>query len=359
MQRLSRSILVCFLLSLMLCLFTETEYQAQSVSSPRNVRIVREGPGGLEDNIVARWDAPSDGNVDNYYVDHREKSSDSSDWGPWSYTSSQSRSYSITSVSSIGEDESKDFQVIIQTIYGAYSSDRVRATLRNVGRKARRRKGSNSDEDAIFADAPPEPTPIPIKTCELLSSANSGIVVSLPGGLERGIQCQQLDAGGIGIASIIDAGFTIAVDVWGNVREAQICFENASGTVLFLDAASSPRTASRIPSFALDGKICTVIDRPGSVVLVPSTTSESTTTMESTTTVQVPIQAVQLESCKVTMNYILNLRDAPSGPNVLAWIPYLARLDASARTDEWFYVEWLGISGWVLAEFVYAQGNCG
>ncbi len=298
---------------------------------------------------------------------YREKPSDSPTWGDWSGSTTHSgRSSTIASVSSIAEGEKRDFQVDVAAyINGSYGED-VRATLRNVGRTARRRRGSKSDEDAILAEAP---TPISVKTCELLSDADSGIVVLSPGGgLERGTQCQQLDAAGIGIASIIEAGFSNAVDVWGNVREAQVCFEDASGSLLFLDAAAAPRTITPLQSTSVEGMICTVIDRPGSVVLIPSTTAESTTaesttaestTAESTTTVQVPIQAVQLESCKVTMNYILNLRDAPAGPNVLDWIPYLARLDASARTDEWFYVEWLGISGWVLAEFVYAQGNCG
>ena len=365
MRRLSPSLFVTLLLFLILCFFTETEYRAQGPSPPRNVRIVREGPGGLEDDIVARWNAPSDGNVEFYSIRHSEKPSDSPTWGDWSgYTTQSGRSSTIASVSSIAEGEKRDFQVEVAAYYNGSYSDDVRATRRNVGRTARRRRGSKSKDNEIGADTPPAPTPIPVKTCELLSDADSGIVVSSPGGgLERGTQCQQLDAAGIGIASIIEAGFSNAVDVWGNVREAQVCFEDASGSLLFLDAAAAPRTITPLQSISVEGMICAVINRPGSVVLIPSTTAESTTaestTAESTTTVQVPIQAVQLENCKVTMNYILNLRDAPAGPKVLAWIPYLVRLDVSARTDEWFFVEWLGISGWVLAEFVYAQGNCG
>ena len=66
MRRLPSSLFVSLFLFLILCLFTETEYRAQEPSPPRNVRIVREGPGGLEDDIVARWNAPSDGNVEFY-----------------------------------------------------------------------------------------------------------------------------------------------------------------------------------------------------------------------------------------------------------------------------------------------------
>ena len=364
MQRLMSSLVACFFL----CLFSTSifviAYQSDDPPDPTNVRIEIEGT-----RLVAKWSYSEDNYRFAVQYRHRVTGSGSSwsdvDWQYEGTTSSTSKGFARTS--HVPDGEAWDFQIKVYAFRSGNKSIARTATRRSVRNSSsggsNRSGGSGSGSGSGSALRGVRPSPVPPRTCETLSTSGSGISISSPYSLGYDIQCQQLDGAGIGIQSIVEAGFTNAVDVWGYVREVQVCFENASGSLLFLDAAAAPRTITPLQSISVEGMICTVIDRPGSVVLIPSTTAESTTaestTVESTTTVEVPIQAVQLESCKVTMNYILNLRDAPAGPNVLAWIPYLARLDASARTDEWFYVEWLGKSGWVLAEFVYAQGNCG
>ena len=362
MRRLLPSLAACLFLTLFSSSRLVIAYQSDDPPDPTNVRIEIEGT-----RLVAKWSySESDYS---FSFEHRKRVSGSGtswsdvDWQYGGTTSSTSQGFARTS--DVPDGEAWDFQIKVYAFRsGIFSIARTatRGSVRNSSSGGSSRSGGSgsgsSSSNSGSALRGVRPSPVPPETCQTLSTSGSGIIVSFSIDLRYDIQCQQLDGAGIGIQSIVEAGFTNAVDVWGYVREAQVCFENASGSLLFLDAAAAPRTITPLQSISVEGMICAVINRPGSVVLIPSTTAESTTA-ESTTTVQVPIQAVQLESCKVTMNYILNLRDAPAGPKVLAWIPYLARLDASARTDEWFFVEWLGISGWVLAEFVYAQGNCG
>ena len=117
----------------------------------------------------------------------------------------------------------------------------------------------------------PTPTPTPTtqpSTCR--SMPDSGIVIS---GFHNSTQCQRLDGGGIGIPSIIDAGFIDAVDVWGYVLPGtQVCFRQSGGSFIFLDAETSPRTIIELSlSYRIEDSvsemICTQIDRPGSVIL--------------------------------------------------------------------------------------------
>ena len=119
--------------------------------------------------------------------------------------------------------------------------------------------------------ATPTPTPTPTtqpSTCR--SMPDSGIVIS---GFHNSTQCQRLDGGGIGIPSIIDAGFIDAVDVWGYVLPGtQVCFRQSGGSFIFLDAGTSPRTIIELSlSYRIEDSvsemICTQIDRPGSVIL--------------------------------------------------------------------------------------------
>ena len=117
----------------------------------------------------------------------------------------------------------------------------------------------------------PTPTPEPWMppTCQTLPS--SIIVV----GISNSTQCNQLDDGGVGIQSIVDAGYIDAVDVWSDVQAGtQVCFRQSGGSFLFLDAATIPRAVSELSlsytiSDGISEMICTQIDRPGSVILMP------------------------------------------------------------------------------------------
>ena len=114
------------------------------------------------------------------------------------------------------------------------------------------------------------PTPRPrAVTCPAFSQA-TGIAVHATYGLDSGIQCQRLDGGGIGIQSIIDAGFIDAVDIWGYVVQGvEVCFPQA-GRLLFLDASLMPRRAAPLESTVVDGMTCASISSPGSIVLMPN-----------------------------------------------------------------------------------------
>ena len=112
-------------------------------------------------------------------------------------------------------------------------------------------------------------TPRPLAvTCPALSQF--GIAVHATYGLASGVQCQRLDGGGIGIQSIIDAGFIDAVDIWGYVEQGvEVCFPQA-GRLLFLDARAMPRAIATLESTVVNGMTCASINSPGSIVLMPN-----------------------------------------------------------------------------------------
>ena len=105
-------------------------------------------------------------------------------------------------------------------------------------------------------------------TCPALSQF--GIAVQATYGLASGVQCQRLDDGGIGIQSIVEAGFIDAVDIWGYVEQGvEVCFPQA-GRLLFLDARTMPRAIGPLGSTVVNGMTCASIASPGSIVLMPN-----------------------------------------------------------------------------------------
>ena len=67
---------------------------------------------------------------------------------------------------------------------------------------------------SVDITAPPQPN-----TCAALPGGTAA--VSATRGLASGVQCQQVDGGGIGIPAVIEAGFIDAVDVWGYVEQGR------------------------------------------------------------------------------------------------------------------------------------------
>ncbi len=65
-----------------------------------------------------------------------------------------------------------------------------------------------------------------------------------------------------------------------------------------------------------------------------------------------------LSDCTATTTHLLNLRDGPSG-KVIGGIPQNATLSVKARTPRWFEVEHEGKSGWISADYVEEDGDCG
>ena len=121
-----------------------------------------------------------------------------------------------------------------------------------------------------------DPTPAPTATerpptpatCMGLHAA-TGIVVNAAFGLNSGVQCQQLDGGGIGIQALA-ANYIAAVDIWGYVDQGvEVCFPGV-GRIIYLDASTMPRAMSLLPTHgAENGITCASIESPGSLVLLP------------------------------------------------------------------------------------------
>lgn len=328
-------------------------YQAQD-NQLRNLRIVRENPGGRDDRLVARWNLPGAGQDQVYWYRVRRRRAGSDNWGNWSELSTTyGTSVTLFHPSGIPEDEAIDIQIQVD----ANNPPGPTAAAYNVWEQppAPRRKGP-------WPTATPKP---PAKTCESLSNSDSGIVVSSTYGLASGIQCQQIGAAGIGIPGIIEGGFIDAVDIWGNVRQAQVCFLRDSGAFVFLDAFITPRTVTAIEGYLDMGKICVDIDKPGSVVLVPSTDPVAAKPQAEATQAQVP-QAIApqseshaLSNCWVWTKYILNLRAAPVNGEVLTHVPYDVGLSVVGRSGSWYQVNWQGATGWIASNLVRTAGNCG
>ncbi|MCY4466038.1 MAG: SH3 domain-containing protein, partial [Chloroflexi bacterium] len=151
----------------------------------------------------------------------------------------------------------------------------------------------------------------------------------------------------------IERGIIDAVDVWGWLGGgAQVCFRQSGGSLLFLDATTTPRVVSELPAYSVDGgMICAFIDRPGTVVLAPGPRLPTAT--------PAPPPSQSLQNCMVTTAHILNFRAGPGGAVIQPLIPYNVTLTAVERTAGWFKVDYHGAKGWISAAFVKPQGACG
>ena len=119
--------------------------------------------------------------------------------------------------------------------------------------------------------AVPTSTPRPqIAATHVALQAATGATFGATFGLDSGVHFRQLDGAGIGVQSIIDAGYLEAFDVWGYVEQGvEVCFPQV-GRVIFLDANTSPRAIVPLPSTIVNGQTCVSINSPGSLVLLPN-----------------------------------------------------------------------------------------
>ncbi len=122
---------------------------------------------------------------------------------------------------------------------------------------------------------PPRPTPTATPRPRYAASytalqTDTGMTFEATYGLESGVHFRQLDGGGIGVQSIIDAGPLAALDVYGYVEQGvEICFPQI-GRVIFLDARTMPRAITTLPATVKNGMTCVYLDSPGSLVLLPN-----------------------------------------------------------------------------------------
>ncbi|MYD10509.1 MAG: hypothetical protein F4X02_10760 [Chloroflexi bacterium] len=67
---------------------------------------------------------------------------------------------------------------------------------------------------------------------------------------------------------------------------------------------------------------------------------------------------LRLKDCSVTTTHALNFRDGPAGA-IMGLVAEGATLGASAHTAGWFQVEYRGETGWISADYVKTDGECG
>ena len=65
-----------------------------------------------------------------------------------------------------------------------------------------------------------------------------------------------------------------------------------------------------------------------------------------------------LSACSVTTTHTLNFREEPDG-KIIGGVQDNETLTAVARTPSWFNVEHRGTLGWISADYVVAEGDCG
>ena len=71
----------------------------------------------------------------------------------------------------------------------------------------------------------------------------------------------------------------------------------------------------------------------------------------------IPVQQA-LSDCTVTTTTGLNFRDSPNGERI-GVVLINETLAVKTRSPNWFNVEYHGVSGWISADYVHMQGDCG
>lgn len=196
----------------------------------------------------------------------------------------------------------------------------------------------------------PKKDPLPV-TCPSLPA---GIVVS---GFGTHTQCKQVGAAGVAIPELMAQGILAAVDVFGQVdAEVRICFPE-NGRLIFLDAATSPRTQMDLPAERSDGMTCGRIDRIGTVVLLQGGDTAAVTSDPAPAAVETSPPSSPF--CQLRTTDYLSLR---AGPSVfyarLDAMPFGARLVATARAGDWYLVEYDGQRGWASGVYLTKSAGC-
>ena len=189
----------------------------------------------------------------------------------------------------------------------------------------------------------------PAQSCQTLQPF---IVVN---NASSGTSCQRVQGMQIGHPDVAAAMPSLVVDIWGWVTpNTEVCFWESSGSIKFIDTTALPRAVADLPAYSQpNGYTCAVINGAGQVALVPGPPAPQ---MQAAAA---PAQGNQsLSGCMVLLQYALNLRSAPGG-DIINIIPYNAKLTALERMAGWFKVDWYGTKGWIAAEYVVPEGNCG
>ena len=187
-----------------------------------------------------------------------------------------------------------------------------------------------------------------VSTCSTLT----GIVAS---NISESTQCQRVTAMQIADPAIKEGDFVDAVDVWSWVTpNSEICFEASGSAIKFIDTAAMPRTVSDLSAFSRQDTVCASIDGPGILILLPGNAPPARSGQAKTASSASRV----LSDCMVKLTEKLNFRAAPAG-EIMDVLSKDFQLTATARNDEWFYVDFWGQKGWISADYVVTEGACG
>ncbi|MEO1667164.1 MAG: SH3 domain-containing protein [Chloroflexota bacterium] len=174
-----------------------------------------------------------------------------------------------------------------------------------------------------------------------------------------------IDPGAIGDPFLLEQAIFNSADVYGltvggstvtNFNLTVLVCLRGQGTFYFRDAATSPRTTRVLPS-TFDGVFtCAFIPNAGTVVLVgrraDAQLADNTALFE--------LDAATLpEGCMVTTDDIINLREGPGmDDEIIRRIPFDVTLTAFEQSGQWYFVDYLGLRGWMSADFVTPNDFC-
>ena len=140
----------------------------------------------------------------------------------------------------------------------------------------------------------------------------------------------------------------------GNFIADGSCWPKFTGDPMLEDATGTPAFVSLQPGSpaidAADGSVCLETDQLGA--RRPLGYGCDIGAFE----VEPVIEA--LSGCQVRTAHTLNFRESPGGQK-MGTIPHSATVAATARTPGWFQVDKEGTRGWISADYVVTEGNCG
>jgi hypothetical protein len=216
---------------------------------------------------------------------------------------------------------------------------------------------NSSSPETVTSAAPPLPP------CNL-AAPDSVFRVRVPvdAVYQGSIFCRVLNENGVflsdpvtlGDLSLLDQTVMQAVDLFGLShggspissfqQPIEVCLLG-SGTLVYLDATTSPRVPVPLPTFAQDGYSCASISHAGMVVLL---TDSASTAAE-----------LSLSACSVTTTHMVRLRAEPNeNSEIITTLPYNTSWSARGIQGNWYHVIYENRQGWVRGDYLIVDGNC-
>ncbi|MEO0562349.1 MAG: hypothetical protein AAF125_09545 [Chloroflexota bacterium] len=168
------------------------------------------------------------------------------------------------------------------------------------------------------------------------------------------------DAGTIGDPALLEQSLGNGAELFGLggggvpasdfTSSVRVCLRG-SGSFNYRDATASPRQTVILPTTDQDGFTCAFIPNAGTIVLVGGAEA---LTINSGTARELP------SDCMVRTLNIVNLREGPGlGEPIIRRIPFDVTLSAFSLQNRYYFVDYLGLRGWISADFAQANDACG